>query len=654
MSGPFRYKAFISYSWADRRATEQLFHRLENFHTPKSLVGAPTANGPAPRRLVPIFRDRDEEPAGYNLRDAIETALDESEFLIVVCSPNSVRSKWVTKEIAFFRKRRDPRNVIPYVIDGEPMMSSVPGREAEECFPEALRVETAIDGTPTGEAIEAPLAADCRPTGDGFKLAVLKVAAAMLGVGLDALVQRDAQRRARRMRVALGVVSAVALAMAGIALYAVQQRNEAQAQRVIAEEQRNEAQKQKGIAEKQRDTATSALNYLVSIYQLANPATENPKTITALTILERGAKKIDSDLKSEPEVQAKLFGALGSVYNNLGDVDQAEKLLRRAAAVPIASAEDRLDAELQLSFIDARRRKIKEAQVALDTIEQRLATPDVAARLNEAEINALKIRIGEQRAFIAYLSGDQSKAVELYSSVMALIGRDTPDADELTAKFSTNRGMILVSQKQFDKGRADLERARTIFLQKYGPNHLRTAQAIHNIAYEELEMKDYGRAIATMLNAMKIYRTVFEADHPDLANANKLYGTMLTAAGRPRQAIEPLLAAADGFAAAYGANYYDVGYSLVYLAAAYAAAGEPESGLEALDKAEKIYRKNFEPGGFDFGDLMVYRAMVLEKAGRKSEAAPLCAKGLDILKANLGEKDPYYIDMASKCSAMPA
>ena len=45
------------------------------------------------------------------------------------------------------------------------------------------------------------MAADARPQGDGRRRAVLRLVAGMLGAGVsvDALIRRDAQRRARRM-----------------------------------------------------------------------------------------------------------------------------------------------------------------------------------------------------------------------------------------------------------------------------------------------------------------------------------------------------------------------------------------------------------------------------------------------------------------------
>lgn len=633
----FRYKAFISYSWKDRGAAERLHHRLETFRTPKELAGRPGRSGPVPRRLHPIFKDREEEAAGADLRAAIEEALGQSEFLIVVCSPAAVESRWVTKEIAWFRKHRDAAAILPFIVAGAPHASETPGREADECFPQALLVETLADGTPTGEAIPAPLAADARKEGDGPRAARLKLAAAMLGVGLDGLIRRDAQRRARRMRALAAVAGAIALAMSGLALFAVKQRDEARAQRAIAE--------------KERDTATAALDFLVSTYELANPATENPKTITALTILDRARKKIDADLAGEPEVQSRLFGALGAVYQNLGDIDEAERLLTRAAKVAGATPKEKLAAALELSWIALKRRDLDGAAARLDALGKAVAAAAKAGAIAPSEQRNFTISLAEHRAYLAYLSGKAPEAVALYTRAIDAIDQSAPDAALRGAKLATNRGMILVAQKDFKAGRADLDRAERLFTELYGPGHLLTAQATHNIAYAEFEAKNYAAAIATMKKALAVYEKVLEPNHPDLATARKLYGTMLTAAGEPGLAIAPLEAAAKGFEAAYGPTYYDAGYALVYLAAAYAEAGRPQEALAAIDRAGAIYKANFEPGGFDFGDLKVYRAVVLAAAGRGAEARTLCADGLKILRANLAADDPYYRDMERKCAA---
>ena len=77
------------------------------------------------------------------------------------------------------------------IIDGEPGCP-----DGGECFPPALRFEVDAEGHVTDRPAE-PVAADAREHGDGKRGALLKLAAGLLGVKLDDLVQRDAARRAR-------------------------------------------------------------------------------------------------------------------------------------------------------------------------------------------------------------------------------------------------------------------------------------------------------------------------------------------------------------------------------------------------------------------------------------------------------------------------
>src|SRR5205085_8673258 len=73
---------------------------IETCTIPTELVGRPIPAGePAPKRFHPLFRDRDELPATDDLREGIKTALRESRYLIVICSPHSAGAPWVNEEI---------------------------------------------------------------------------------------------------------------------------------------------------------------------------------------------------------------------------------------------------------------------------------------------------------------------------------------------------------------------------------------------------------------------------------------------------------------------------------------------------------------------------------------------------------------------------
>ena len=228
-----RYKAFISYSHADEAWGGWMQRALEQFRAPRTLAATLEQQGKS-ARLAPVFRDREDLPVAGDLNAAIKAALADSEFQIVLCSPNAAQSKWVNEEIKLFHRLHGPGRVFALIIAGEPFASRIAGREAEECFPPALRVALDENGELTDRPAE-PLAADAREQGDGKRYAMLKVAAGMIGVGLDDLVRRDAQRRARQAWTITGASLAGMAATAALAFYAVAKGDEATRMRGEAE-----------------------------------------------------------------------------------------------------------------------------------------------------------------------------------------------------------------------------------------------------------------------------------------------------------------------------------------------------------------------------------------------------------------------------------
>ena len=229
-----RYMAFLSYSHKDSDTADWLHETLEQYRVPRRLVGQLTDIGAVPKRLTPIFRDRHELAASGDLGEEIEEAITGSRFLIVLCSPAAARSRWINEEIICFKRLHDEDRILAVIIDGEPYASDIEGREAEECFPPALRIHYDARGRPTTQRME-PLAADLRDSGDGRRLGLLKIAAGMLGVGLDDLAQREAHRRQRRLTIITAASIAGMLMTSGLAYTAIQARDEARDQRRAAD-----------------------------------------------------------------------------------------------------------------------------------------------------------------------------------------------------------------------------------------------------------------------------------------------------------------------------------------------------------------------------------------------------------------------------------
>lgn len=206
-----KYDAFISYRHCelDQFVAVNLHKELEAFRLPKVIEKQLRAKGITKKKIERVFRDRDELPITNNLADPITNALQNSDFLLVICSPRLRESLWCRKEIETFIKMHGREHIFAVLIEGEPA----------DAFPEELLYEEKISVDENGnEHVERvpiePLAADVRGKNKKeirkkIKEEVLRLAAPMFDCSYDDLKQRHRERAIRRIIAIAGSISTV-------------------------------------------------------------------------------------------------------------------------------------------------------------------------------------------------------------------------------------------------------------------------------------------------------------------------------------------------------------------------------------------------------------------------------------------------------------
>ena len=131
--------AFISYNHKDVKWAKWLRRRLEWYRLPSEIHNECEDS----RYIRPVFRDREELDSGV-LGNELTKRLESSKYLIVVCSPNSAKSQWVSDEVQAFIDMGKLEYIIPFIVDGDPKCYN-DAVECErplmgECFPLALRI----------------------------------------------------------------------------------------------------------------------------------------------------------------------------------------------------------------------------------------------------------------------------------------------------------------------------------------------------------------------------------------------------------------------------------------------------------------------------------------------------------------------------------
>jgi tetratricopeptide (TPR) repeat protein len=359
-----KYQAFISYSHRDEAWARWLHKALETYRIPRRLVGLSTATGVIPRRLTPIFRDRDELPSATDLSAKVEEALRQSTNLIVICSPRATASRWVGEEILTFKRLGRADRIFCLIVDGEPNATDIPGREAEECFPRALRFRVDAAGKLTLVPTE-PIAADARSGKDGKNTAKLRLIAGLIGVGFDDLRQREQQRRVRQLAAITASASVVMVVTIALAINAaiarrVAEHREKQAESLIGFmlgdlqkklETVNRLDILNDVADKAMDyfadsrdaeaTNDSLAEYAQALQKIGRVREEQGKLDAANEAFNQSLRLMQRLVASDPSnpawkiALADSYSWLGMVAWDRGDLGEANRQFR--ATIPLVT-----------------------------------------------------------------------------------------------------------------------------------------------------------------------------------------------------------------------------------------------------------------------------------------------------------------------------
>ncbi|WP_164155420.1 toll/interleukin-1 receptor domain-containing protein, partial [Sandarakinorhabdus rubra] len=390
-----RYSAFISYNHRDKAAAQRLLKALETWRVPGRLHGRETPWGPLGARLAPVFRDRDEFATSSDLAESVRHALAQSANLIIICSPNGARSKWVNAEIREFTRLGRRQRIQCLIVSG----ASNSGDPETECLPPALFEDGGSE----------PLAADVRPGGDGWTDARLKLIAGLINIPFSDLKQRDLQRRQRRMAL---IATASAIGFAGMTALAA-----------AALLSRAEAVRQRDIAQEKTATAERTVDFVKSLFQVSDPSEAMGRTISAREILDTGARRIETELADQPAVRAELATTLGEVYAGLGLFGEGARILAVAEGLPGLPAETRARQAAARGEALARQSDYAGAVAAFD---RGLALVPAIEQPGSLEARLLVGRADSLSAQGAHAAAEQAIARALAVEV-ARVGRSHPD-----------------------------------------------------------------------------------------------------------------------------------------------------------------------------------------------------------------------------------
>jgi tetratricopeptide (TPR) repeat protein len=652
-----KYRAFISYSHRDGRWANWLHAALETYRPPKPLVGRVTPRGEVPKRLTPIFKDREELPSAVDLNALVSMALADSACQIVICSPNSAKSRWVNEEILAFKRLGREDRIFSLIVAGEPNATDMAGRAEEECFPPALRFKLGADGALSDVRTE-PIAADARPGRDGKYRAALKLIAGVLGVGFDTLRQREQQRRNRRLFAFSCVAMAGMVVTSGLAAFAVVQRDRAERQTVRAEAEAR--------------TAEETTRFLIDLFKVSDPSEARGNTVTAREMLDKGASRVQSELKKAPAVQARLMDTLGVVYTGLGLYPQARPLLDQAVAtrrrLPGTGSLELSDSlghqgdvlQLQAEYdagekvyreairIDAARPNDRQAQVELATSLYGLGTLLASqGRYPEAEKNlraALKLQqalFGGTDPSIARTMKDLSRAVAdggnlndaipLMRKAVAMdraLYPNEPHPD--LAEVLNDMGYLLDERGDLDESEKFYREALAMYQRLLGDKHPYVATALENVALILQDKGDLAGAETLYMQSLQMRGDLVGENHPGYAMTLCNVATLQYDRGETQQAFANMRRVLAIYRRVYSADQPETARVLNTMGFWLTMAGKNDEADHYLDEGLAMRRRLFGERHPDVASSLMMLAILRVSEEKYREALELAqnAKGI--------------------------
>jgi serine/threonine-protein kinase len=503
-------------------------------------------------------------------------------------------------------------------------------------------------------------------------------------LGGFAIVARRASRGYRLARFVRRNGPAVASAAGGVLLLA--------AVAVMMTLQAGRLARERDAAAAAQAKAEQVTAFLTGVFELADPGETRGETITARELLDEGARRIDAELASQPDVRATMMRTIGSVYQTLGLYERARPLLEEALA-------------LHRQVHPGIHEEVAASELALSTLEHDIGNLAVAESLSRSSLTMRVALFGPEHlsvsagmSSLAYdleTQGKLAPAESLFRASLAMERRLRPPRHPEVAAAMRRLSRMLRATDRRAEVEPLLREALGIELATFGEVHATTASTMRNLASHLRDDGKYVEAESLYLRSLAARRTLYGDLHSDVGNTLNSYGLLLGMMGETDRAIaayqeqvtilehihrgrpHPSLAAShhnlaltfrqvgrldeaiaqfrktmetqDGILAP---GHPDRAFPLTGLAGVYMDQRRYAMAEPLLRRALALRRDALPAGHRYIGETIGDLGWCLARAGRRAEGEPLLRQALEILSAAEGDSARRTVRVRERLAAL--
>ena len=379
-----------------------------------------------------------------------------------------------------------------------------------------------------------------------------------------------------------------------------------------------------------RAEAEAAVSFLVETFGASGPW-DRPQELSLRDVLERGAERVDHELRDQPRVRAKLLLALGNILWSQGSSERAASLLNEAYAV-------------QLGLFDEDSPQVAAALIELAHIrefEESAVLYQRSLEILERSPAAAPKSLGEALHGLAALyryQGDYARSRPLFER--ALTFKESalyPDPSQLSLAMTLfTFAELLLDQGELVRAELLLERCLAIRERALAPGSPRIALTLKTLGRLEYLRGDLEGARDLWQRTLGLFEAHLGIEHPEAVAILNDLALAHMGLGEPGEAIPLYEQAVAAYREIQGARHRDTAIALNNLGGVLRFTGRFEESGERYAEALDILREAVGADNVLTG-IVLFRSAELERArSRPAEAEAAARQALTILEPTLG------------------
>ncbi|HEX5462160.1 MAG TPA: protein kinase [Steroidobacteraceae bacterium] len=287
-------------------------------------------------------------------------------------------------------------------------------------------------------------------------------------------------------------------------------------------------------AQEQASASSRVGDYLVSLFEEANPGKNGGEALDVRTLVARAQQQLDPELSSQPALHARMLSVVGALHCEIGqskpcqqDLEEALRIEKTPQATDDPLLRARTEYRLANAYNDAGR-----TTEALALLRQALPVLQAQQPPDPASVAAIWIGIGK-----AYLETDPLRAIAALQKARAL--ERGPHGQDTLASAST-LGILAIADAQAMrwKDALALARARVDLVGSHvNSDDVRYLDALNDYAEVAQEAGNFDEATQAWQQVLAGYERVFGSASDKYIDTELSLGDVLFRRNRLRESI---------------------------------------------------------------------------------------------------------------------